>query len=288
MINRRRAPSSMISSEKKLGGHKKEEIFANIIGAEVVKGTHKTDIIDKKGKKYSVKSGKKWQIFLYSYNRISKSSFLKILLPCLDSFPKDSSRYFKDREECISLLEKFIKREGREAGKQLPNEEVEKQLSLNSYISAKANLKECTSLICEQLKNKPFLYNFLEEAIFNGNEVDYLVVEDKKDTMFKIFSKEDVLNIFMEQFIPSISSAGKVPEDFNVSGQKTLLRYEKKNGSLKNIGEIEIRNDSPKKYRLVRFNMYSKDALHILIDSLPKMTYTDDILLFGQAKNINF
>ena len=103
MINRRRAPSSQLSSEKKLGGHKREEIFANIIGAEVKKGIQKTDVEDQLGNKYSVKSGKKWQIFLYTYNRISDSSFLNILLPCLDAFPNDSSQYFKDREECISF-----------------------------------------------------------------------------------------------------------------------------------------------------------------------------------------
>ena len=54
MINRRRAPSSQLSSEKKLGGHKREEIFANIIGAEVKKGIQKTDVEDQLGNKNSV------------------------------------------------------------------------------------------------------------------------------------------------------------------------------------------------------------------------------------------
>ena len=62
-INRRRAASSEISSEKKLGGHRNEDEFASLIGGGVIKGTQKGDVEDKDGLLYSVKSGKKWQIF---------------------------------------------------------------------------------------------------------------------------------------------------------------------------------------------------------------------------------
>ena len=63
-INRRRAPSSSTSSEKKLGGHSREEIFAGYIGGSVINGTQKADVKDKSGNLYSVKSGKKFSTYL--------------------------------------------------------------------------------------------------------------------------------------------------------------------------------------------------------------------------------
>ena len=127
-INRRRAPSSKISSEKKKDGHKNEVIFASLIKGEVIKGTQKGDVKDSFNNSYSVKGGKKWQIFLYTRKRIEESIYLNILKPCIDSFPNDYEKYLKDRVACISFKEKYIKENGREAGKLLSNEEVIKVL----------------------------------------------------------------------------------------------------------------------------------------------------------------
>ena len=52
MINRRRSPSSEISRDKKLSGHKNEEIFAELINAQVLKGTQKGDVKDNFTYKY--------------------------------------------------------------------------------------------------------------------------------------------------------------------------------------------------------------------------------------------
>ena len=48
IINRRRAPSSQISSEKKLSGHTREHKLASLINAFVIPGTQKADIKKKK------------------------------------------------------------------------------------------------------------------------------------------------------------------------------------------------------------------------------------------------
>ena len=69
-INRRRSPSPQISRSKKLGGHKKEKEYANLIKGEIILGTKKGDVKDQEGKLHSVKSGKKWQLCLYSKKRI--------------------------------------------------------------------------------------------------------------------------------------------------------------------------------------------------------------------------
>jgi hypothetical protein len=284
-INRRRAPSSAISSEKKLVGHERENNYAALIGGQVIHGIQKGDIRDKNGKFHSVKSGKKWQVFLYAYKRISNCRTLNILQPCLDAFTDDYNQYIKDREECIGFKEKYVREQGREAAKNLSNDDVVKRLGQNTYMQAKEQLAETTQSVCEKLYDKILLHNFLNEAIFNNEEVEYLAIKDthyKRDGLFKVFAKEDVLNILVERLSPAISKAGRVPEDYNVAGQKTLLRYQN-NRKPKNIVEIEIRNDSSVHYRQVRFNMYSKDTLYLLLSALPSQCLCEGIFVHGQA-----
>ena len=288
-INRRRAASSAISSAKKTGGHKNEEIYASLIEGAVIKGTQKGDVKDKIDFQYSVKSGKKWQVFLYGHDRIASSKYLKILQPSLEAFPENSEIYFRDRIRCIEFKEAYVKKHGREAAKLLPNRDVMEALGSNEYINSKSRLAKATSEACSKLEDKSFLRKFLAEALFNNDEVTYLAVRDstyKKDNVFKTFEREDVLDIFSNSLFPATSKAGHVPEDLNVSGQKTLLRYAQDDKVLKNIVEIEIRNDSDIHYRQVRFNMYSKDALFLLIEGLHGSTVSSPIKglsYFGRA-----
>lgn len=286
-INRRRAPSSKISSEKKKDGHKNEVIFASLIKGEVIKGTQKGDVKDSFNNSYSVKGGKKWQIFLYTRKRIKESIYLNILQPCIDSFPNDYEKYLKDRVTCISFKEKYILENGREAGKLLSNEKVIKKLGENVYFSSKILLNKNNIIISKKLLDKEVLKNFYNEALFNNNEVKFLTIKDnriKDRNVFKIFTKDDVLNILTEKTFPQISKAGRVPEDLNIEGQKILLCYKKDNGIFKNIVEIEVRNESEDKYRLLRFNMYSKDALDLL-EKLPKKLINNSIITYGDAND---
>ena len=292
-INRRRAPSSAISSAKKKGGHKNEGIYASLIQGEVIKGTQKGDVKDQLDFQYSVKSQKKWQIFLYSHDRIASSKYLKILKPSLEAFPIDSEIYFRDRVRCIEFKEAYVRKHGREEAKKLTNQEVIEAIGENVYVKSKTNLAHATSEVSRILTDKTFLRNFLAEALFAIDEVSYLAILDttfKRDNIFKTFDREDVLDILSENLIPGTSKAGHAPEDFNVSGQKTLLRYTLGESTDKNIVEIEIRNDSDTKYRLVRFNMYSKDALFLLTEKLGDkmpMSPKNGLQYFGRAKRIS-
>lgn len=284
-INRRRAPSSRISSEKKIAGHNNEDIFASLIGGKVIKGTQKGDIIDKNNKLHSVKSGKKWQIFLYNYKRICKTSYLNILKDCQDSFPQNYKIYETDREKCISYKENYIKKNGREKAKSLSNEEVSENIGDNLYISSKYSLKENTSKIVKLLNDKKILRNFFKEALFNNDEVDYLSIKDNQNNLhniYRIFDKDDILDKLINNTFPSISKPGKVPEDFNVEGQKVLFKYNLGLEKPKNIIEIEVRNESEIKYRLIRFNMYSKDMLNLL-KNLHHKKIGKEIILYGKA-----
>lgn len=288
-INRRRAPSSLISRAKKLDGHLNEDDFAGLIGGETLGGTQKSDVRDSNGLLHSVKSGKKWQVFLYGYDRISKSKSLKILKPCLDAFTANPEDYFNDRIKCIEFKETYVSKYGRVKAKLLSNSEVSRALGKNLYIESKENLAKSTSLVCNALQDKMFLREFLMEALFNNQEVDFLSIRDDtylKDKKFRVFEREEVIEILSKKLEPAVSQAGKVPEDYNVASQKTLLCYKRENGKSKNIVEIEIRNDSSTHYRQVRFNMYSRDTLHLLLMELqerPTKLINESVIAYGRA-----
>jgi hypothetical protein len=288
-INRRRAPSTEISKKKKNDGHQNEIDVVNLIGGQVIKGTQKGDLKDKNGNVFSIKSGKKWQILLYSYKRISNTKYLKILKPCLDSFTEIYNDFLLDRTKCIAYKENYLKQHGKIKTKLLSNELLNEILGNNTYVDAKRNLAKATPDVIDKLKDKNYLNKFLGEAIFNNEEVSFLIIKDstyKKDNSHNIFSKEDVLETLCREITPAISKAGNVPQDYNVSGQKTLLRYMKKNGGTKNIAEIEVRTDSVSKYRSIRFNMYSRDVLYLLLErnnNLSSKEINKNVIAYGSA-----
>lgn len=281
-INRRRAPSSQISREKKLEGHKREDAFASLIDACVLSGTQKADVEDKNRFNYSVKGGKKWQVFLYGYNRIAASQYLCVLQHCLDAFTEDYSQYLKDRETCISYKEHYVSTYGKPATKRLSNEDIIKELGVNTYTEAKEQLAEATKVVCLALKDNSFRRNFICEAMFNNEEVDFLAIKAPGSDVFSVYDKEEVLDILSENLFPELSRAGRIAEDYNVPGQKTLLKYTNPRGRTKNIVEIEIRNDSNVHYRQVRFNMYSADTLYLLSE-LKSQKLCQGVMVYGKA-----
>jgi len=289
VINRRRAPTREISREKKLSGHLREGDYATLIDGETISGTQKGDVKDKKGNLYSVKSGKKWQVFLYGHKRISNSQYLKVLQPCIEAFTEDVNQYFEDRIKCIAYKEAYLAEHGRIKAKLLSNEELSNALGPNVYVESKNRLALTTLNVSNALQDKVFLHNFLDEALFNKKEVQFLAVKDstfKKDELFKVFAREEALKILTNKLFPETSGAGRVLVDFNVPGQKTLLRYKKTDFKNKNIVEIEIRNDRDEKYRHVRFNMLSKDALSLLLEgtqTTPFKELCNGVLVYGEA-----
>ena len=287
-INRRRAPSSDISREKKIKGHQIEEIYSSYINGSVISGTKKTDVIDINSNHHSVKSGKKWQIFLYSYETICSSKYLNLFKGSLESFTNEYHKYLVDREKCIGFKEKYLNDYGKEKAKLLTNNKLEENLGFNYYFKAKKKLYLNNLQIIEKLKDKKNIFNLLNEAIFNNNEVQFLCVYDntyRKDKSFNIFHISDVLNIFTNNLVPSISDAGRVVTDLNIQGQKIIFKYLKSN-KLKNIVEIEVRNDSAIHYRQLRFNMYSYDALNLLYSNLKKNRVKKDLYFYGSNNKL--
>ena len=129
--------------------------------------------------------------------------------------------------------------------------------------------------LAEKLQNRTRLRAFLNKSIFNGGEVNYLTV--KHDDLFHVFYYQDVIKAMSENFEvcnSRVISAGQIPE------QKVLFRYEGKN-----LGELEMRNDSHAHYREIRFNMIKPKVMLFLFEKIPlNKKYNDLVLICGNAQ----
>ena len=131
--------------------------------------------------------------------------------------------------------------------------------------------------LANKLKERSRLRAFLSKALFNGGEVDYLTV--KQQDKFHVFLNSDVTQTLANNLEVCNSSArrsGEMPE------QKVLLRYKGVN-----LGEIEMRNDSPTHYREVRFNMIKAKVMDLLLDKIPiSSEYNKKVLVHGKAAKV--
>jgi len=206
----------------------------------------KKDVIDLSGDAHSVKSGtKKWQLFLYGLTRFSEDDFFQtmngigqLLIKCIQSFPPDIEDYEKDKQ---SAKEKC----------RIPMRELK-----------------------ELLQEKRRVRSFINKAMFNGGEVNYLTIKDKDK--YHVFLNKEVVTVFADAVIVENSKAiakNQTPE------QKVIFKY---NGT--NLAELEMRNDSKIHYRQIRFNMLKPRMMALLYDKIPQTaTYNDKVLVYGDA-----
>ena len=114
----------------------------------------------------------------------------------------------------------------------------------------------------------------MNKSLFNAGEVNYLSV--KHEGVFHVFLNQDVIQVFSDNLEVCNSrarTAGQTPE------QKVLFRY---NGL--NLGELEMRNDSPVHYREVRFNMIKPKVMELLFSQIPMTNeFNDQVLVYGNA-----
>lgn len=140
--------------------------------------------------------------------------------------------------------------------------------------SAKQRLRPHMVKLAEKLKDPVRLKVFLNKSIFNGGEVDYLTVKHKG--LFHVFYNKDVLDVLCKNLEVCNSRA---ISSRNVPEQKVLLRYKGKN-----LGEIEMRNDSPIHYREIRFNMLKPRVMSLLFKEISATKkYSHLVLVYGSA-----
>ena len=257
MAKRRRAMTPEAASGKKLQGHKNEEIFSDLIGGTVVGGnTEKTDVLDSEGRSYSVKGSKFWQVFLYSrYRLVNNTEFhdmgniANLMIGCLDAFPEDYEDYQADKQVAKKRLQPFMRQ------------------------------------LKDELHEPDIFPMFLSKAIFNGNEVKYLVILpvelSGKDTpvdekIYHIFSAEDVVRILSKKVSIKNSKARHVNETDDL---KVVFRYNNKN-----MCEFEIRTDSKTHYREAKLRLHGVPTLSILRSVLGSpVTVNSQVLIYGSA-----
>jgi len=248
-IRKSRASTSEQARQYRQQGHDDALLFAISIGLNKdyqndIKA--KKDVIDPSGDAHSVKSGqKKWQIFLYGLNRFENDTFFKVM------------------NGIGQLLANCIK--------SFPDTFEEYQLNKTK---AKENLRIHMVAIAEKLKETHRLKAFLSKSLFNGGEVNYLtVLEHNKFHVFWGKEVEKVMADNLEVTNSQARQAGQFPE------QKVILKYE---GT--NLGEIEMRNDSPVHYREIRFNMVKPKAMKLLFNKIAlKKNFNANVIVYGEA-----
>ncbi len=248
-MSKTRASTSEQASKYRKEGHDNATIFALLIGLDTEYQNDKKakkDVIDPSGDAHSVKSGqKKWQIFLYGRNR----------------FIEDDG--FQALNGVGTLLIHCI-----DAFPPSYNE-----YKLNPAIF-KERLKTPMRELKDRFQRKALLRAFLGKSIFNAGEVDYLTVLD--GDKYHVFYNKDVVKYLGNNF-EVVNSKKKAEGQF--SDQKVLFRYEGKN-----VGELEMRNDSSRHYQEVRFNINKPKAMEMLYKFVAeKEEFNSEILVYGDA-----
>jgi hypothetical protein len=245
----KRGLSSEDARKVRQQGHDDAFEFAMLIGLEndyqndIVA---KKDVIDLSGDAHSVKSGnKKWQLFLYGINRFRDDDFFQtmngigqLLVKCIEAFPESFDEYERNK------------------------------------LKAKEQCRVPMRALKELLQEKRRVRSFINKAMFNGGEVNYLTV--RHNNLYHVFLNKDVVSVFADAVTVENSqarSANQVPE------QKVIFKY---NGI--NLAELEMRNDSPIHYRQIRFNMMKHRMMNLLFDKL-QMTkkFNNDVFVYGDA-----
>lgn len=257
--------SAAQASSKKRGGHINEQHFAKLIGGCVnpVDHTRKQDVHDlTRGWRYSVKSGKKWQIFLYGKNRLETNTILQgiaqispLMIKCIDTLPKTRDMREKNPTRYKEML-------------QTPMRKLAKELSKEKILRA-----------------------FLSKSLFDAGQVEFLAIlpssidqttASLNDKKFHVFSAEEVITGLWKGMTVTNSQARGIGQ---TDAQKVIFRAAIDNKP-RNIGEIELRTDN-QNYGLVKFWLQSNLVLPMLAEHIPESgNIGRQIILHGKARKI--
>lgn len=248
-MNARRASTSEAARTYRQQGMENALRFALTIGLDRDyrrDAKAKKDVIDPAGDAHSVKSGrKKWQIFLYRRGRFLTDDGFQ----ALNGVGSLLVHCIDAFPPCYSDYE--------------DNKEP-----------AKLRLQAPMRELKERFQRKALLRAFLRKSIFNGGEVQYLTV--LRDGKFSVYWSDDVVTVMADAFevVNSVChGAGQY------DAQKVLFRREGRN-----VGELEMRNDSEQHYGEVRFNMNREPCLELLdAVGFDKQDWSPRVQLYGRA-----
>lgn len=245
----RRASTAKAARAYRQKGHDDALRFALAIGLDSDyrrDQAAKKDVIDPAGDAHSVKSGqKKWQIFLYRRNRFLEDDGFQALNGIGSLL--------------IHCIDAFPPRYSDYA---------------DNKDDAKQRLQTPMRELKDRFQRKALLRAFLRKSIFNGGEVNYLTV--LRDNVYCVYWSDDVVRAMAKVFEVVNSTARR---DGEFDAQKVLFRRD-----ARNVGELEMRNDSEQHYGEVRFNM-NRDACLELLDAagFGNSEWSAEIRLYGRA-----
>jgi len=162
----RHAPTSAVASNVKVRGHKKEDVFAERIGGEVIKGTQKPDVI-KEEKRYSVKgAAANIQLFL---TRLNKSQTI---------YGYDSPIY---KFQSAGYDHRLFKYQN--------NDMVDTELF--------AKFKDAAESAAEWLRNKDNFRFVIEKVFSDGYDANLLVVLKESNQDAFVYDMKEVVNLYV-------------------------------------------------------------------------------------------
>jgi len=246
---KRKAMTTEKARQVRQQGHDDALAFALLIGLDndyKNDSKAKKDVIDLSGDAHSVKSGaKRWQLFLYGINRIKEDDFFQtmngigqLLIECINAFPLSFTVYQANKKR------------------------------------AKENLRTSMRKLAELLQEKRRVRSFINKAMFNGGEVNYLTV--RHNNIYHIFLNKDVVRVFVDEVEVKNSQARSLKE---FSEQKVIFKYNNHN-----LCELKIRNSGENHYREVLFVMNKLKMMDLLFEKIPQTkTFNKSVLVYGEA-----
>lgn len=245
-----RASSSAAARKYRQAGHDDALRFAKLLGLKKDYRRDpqaKKDVIDPAGDAHSIKSGHgRWQVFLYGRTRFVTDDGFQAL-----------NGIGTLLVHCIDAFPPRF-------------EDYEKDKA-----ASKERLQTPMRELKDRLQRKALLRAFLTKSLFNGGEVNYLTICD--DGQFFVYWNNDVVQRLSANFSVENSKA-RTDEEFD--DQKVVFKYKGRN-----VGELEMRNDSEAHYAEVRFNMIKDRCMEVLEDTIQDYDdWSEDIRLFGKAR----
>lgn len=260
MPPRRRAMTPTQASDVKQSGHRNELDFASVIGGQINPGNprDKKDVIDARQRSYSVKAGVYWQVFLYGRERLRTNTVFQgmgriadIMVACIDAYPSSYAGYQANKSAAKQRLQPHMR-----------------------------------SLLAEL--QKPGLFeSFLNKALFDDNDADYLSVFlgkasiPKSSKQFHIFHKDEVVKALVAD-VTLRNSKARGPGQMD--DQKVTLLSSLHNA---NIGEIEDRHDSADHYQQMKFRLHGASVFAILTNRIKRQhSPRPQITTYGKATRL--
>lgn len=258
MSDPKKGMSSEQASLKKISGHINESDYAELIGVKKSHGDgkRKKDVVDLQGNAHSVKSGKKWQIFLYAKSRLQSNTVLQgigdiapLMIACINSLPKT-------REE----------RESNPA-------------------KAKSALQAPMRALADELQKPHILNAFFQKAAFEAGEVDYWALLPTKidqtqaaitEKCFHVFDAKEAVRELCRHLVVGNSRARHRGE---TDAQKVVFRDKQQ------IGEIELRTDKFH-YGEIKMWLNAKYVVPLLQERIPMADRhaNGQIIAYGKAR----